>query len=387
MKEKTSIVFTGDIQLDRYMDGHWNDEQLISEEVMAFLLSGDHLVANVEGALIPEELATTPRKKGRFFHTMNPEAIKVLNKIKADVWCLANNHTMDDNVQGMESGLRYAKENGVQTIGAGMNIAEATRPAYYPEAGGIGIFAIAFMPECVRATETEPGMFPWDDFDLIEKTIREIKKTCRYCICVAHGEIEFTTLPTPYTRDRYLKILELGADAVIAHHPHVVMNYEMVGKKPIFYSLGNFLLDTPYQREQPHTDRGLLIRLDFDENGISFVPFGFRIDRTDERVKPAPIPDIFENIGEEDYRLLMPTSMKALLKTERKRESYLRPECAGWTEEQWTRYFNLTEMNGYYLPGSYRDFKVVYEEALRADEKEFESCRLEKVKAYIREYL
>ena len=33
MKEKTSLVFTGDIGFDRYMYGKWDDENLISSEV------------------------------------------------------------------------------------------------------------------------------------------------------------------------------------------------------------------------------------------------------------------------------------------------------------------------------------------------------------------
>ena len=37
MKEKTSLVFTGDIGFDRYFYGKWDDEDLISEEILEFL--------------------------------------------------------------------------------------------------------------------------------------------------------------------------------------------------------------------------------------------------------------------------------------------------------------------------------------------------------------
>ena len=36
MKKTTSIVFTGDIGFDRYMDRKWEDEQLLSEQVLEF---------------------------------------------------------------------------------------------------------------------------------------------------------------------------------------------------------------------------------------------------------------------------------------------------------------------------------------------------------------
>ena len=35
-KEKTSIVFTGDIGFDRYMDRRWEDDQLLSQPILDF---------------------------------------------------------------------------------------------------------------------------------------------------------------------------------------------------------------------------------------------------------------------------------------------------------------------------------------------------------------
>ena len=51
-KEKTSIVFTGDIGFDRYMDRRWEDDQLLSQPILDFFHSADHVAANVEGTLI-----------------------------------------------------------------------------------------------------------------------------------------------------------------------------------------------------------------------------------------------------------------------------------------------------------------------------------------------
>ena len=62
-KDKTSIVFTGDIGFDRYMDRKWEDENLLSQSVLDFFHSADHVCANVEGALIDaiqQELADLP---------------------------------------------------------------------------------------------------------------------------------------------------------------------------------------------------------------------------------------------------------------------------------------------------------------------------------------
>jgi poly-gamma-glutamate synthesis protein (capsule biosynthesis protein) len=54
-KNKTSIIFTGDIGFDRYMDQRWKDENLLSQPLLDFFRSADHVVANVEGPLIDAE--------------------------------------------------------------------------------------------------------------------------------------------------------------------------------------------------------------------------------------------------------------------------------------------------------------------------------------------
>jgi poly-gamma-glutamate synthesis protein (capsule biosynthesis protein) len=50
-----------------------------------------------------------------------------------------------------------------------------------------------------------------------------------------------------------------GADAVIAHHPHVPQGVEWMGNVPIVYSLGNFV----FMQRQRWTDRGLWAELVF----------------------------------------------------------------------------------------------------------------------------
>ena len=62
-KRKTSIVFTGDIGFDRYMDKRWEDENLLSKDMLDFFHSADHVVANVEGALTPMVPTSFPSPK------------------------------------------------------------------------------------------------------------------------------------------------------------------------------------------------------------------------------------------------------------------------------------------------------------------------------------
>ena len=380
-KEKTSIVFTGDIGFDHYMSRKWEDEDLLAGEVLAFFHSADHTCANVEGALID---AVDDGSRGVFFHSMNPEATRVLQKMGADLWSIGNNHTMDAGREGVISTRKIAAELGCRTFGAGLNEVEASEPVYLEEAGGIGIFGVSYMAECIPATATEPGVFRWDDLDYIAKRIAEVKSRCRWCIVVAHGGEEFASLPNPYTRDRYLKFLELGADAVVGHHPHVPEHYELFDNgKAIFYSLGNFVFDTNYQRVHLYTDLGVLLKLTFTEKTMDFEAMGIRIDRENGRIVASSLPDVFTNIPAEEYELLAPLSAKAFVAEDMRKMVYLEPErFTNAPQEVWDGYFFSTEPDGYF-EGAHMDFNVIVPFARKAEEGLWKQSKLETVKEYI----
>lgn len=384
---QTSIVFTGDIGFDKYMYGQWNDENLLSDEVLEFLRSGNHVVANVEGPIVDCPTNTVTSGVNQLLHTMDPGALKVLTKMQADIWNICNNHIMDAGPMGVESTLKEAGKLNVRTIGAGMNIEEASKPVILEEAGGIGLFGVGYQRACRKADVDKAGCLSWSDLERIQRNIDEIKSKCRWCVIVAHAGEEFTSLPAPYTRERFHKYLEMGADAVVCHHPHVPMNYETVGSKFIFYSLGNFIFDTDYQRSQYNTDLGLLVRLDFTEEKMSFTSMGLKIERGPEHVVKAELPRIFRDVGEEDYNLLIPLSSKAFIKATKVQQAYLNPkELKGASDEVWEEHFSNPMRTGR-VPGETLDFFIIRPIADKEREHEWEKSKLEDVKQYILDQL
>ena len=387
MKDKTSLVFTGDIGFDRYMYGKWDDENLLSPEVLDFLHSADHVIANVEGPVAEAPQNTTQSGVQQLLHTIDPAAIKVFKNMKADIWNICNNHIMDAGEYGIKCTLEYAKENWAQTIGAGMDIHEARKPVILDEAGGIGLFGVGYQRACRKADENKAGCYSWSDLDAIQNTINEIKSKCRWCIVVAHAGEEFTPLPSPYTRERYHKYLEMGADIVVAHHPHVPMNYETVGDKIIFYSLGNFIFDTDYQRSQFNTEYGILVKLNFTENEFSYEPMGLKIIRGDERVVKHDLPPIFQDVQEEDFNLLSPLSAKMHIEATKRQMAYLKPEeFKNATEEKWKEHFS-EELRTGRVPGETLDFFILCPLAQEAEKGEWQKSKLEDIKKYILEQM
>ena len=387
MKDKTSLVFTGDIGFDRYFYGKWDDEELLSKEILDFLHSADHVIPNVEGPIANAEQNTTQSGVQQLLHTIDPKAIKVLRKMNADIWNICNNHIMDAGPYGIESTLREAKKFGAQTIGAGMNIDEARKPVIIDEAGGIGLFGVGYQRACRKADVDKPGCYSWSDLDAIQNTINEIKAKCRWCIVVAHAGEEFTPLPSPYTRERYHKYLEMGADIVVGHHPHVPMNYETVEDKIIFYSLGNFIFDTDYQRSQFNTELGLIVKLNFTENEFSYEPMGLRIVRGEEKVVKDELPRIFVDVQEADFNLLSPLSAKMHIEATKRQMTYLKPEeFKGATEEKWKEHFSEKLRTGR-VPGETLDFFILCPLAEKAESGEWQKSKLEDIKQYILEQM
>ena len=383
MTDTVSLVFTGDIGFDKYMKGKWEDEELISEEVLSFLHSGDHVIANVEGALVHQEQKEGVAGVQQLVHAMDPAAVNVLKKMRADIWNLCNNHILDAGEDGVRKTLAEAEKAGVKTVGAGMNLNQAKEILYFPEAGGIGMFAVGFRTGCKPAGEEKAGTLLWNEMDLIQENITEIKKKCRWCCLIVHGGEEFTSLPSPYVRDRYLKFLEMGADMIVAHHPHVPMNYETVGEKIIFYSLGNFIFDTDYQRAQYHTEEGILLKLNFTAESFTWDALGINIVRGPEHIVKGELPKIFADVSAQEYETLKPLAAKMFIAATKRQQIYLNPKkFEHKTPEEWEAHFTDPKRR-YRVPGEALDFTIIWELAKQADSGKWKESRLEEVKEYI----
>ncbi|MCR5596149.1 MAG: CapA family protein [Lachnospiraceae bacterium] len=361
MKEKTSILFTGDIGFDKYMKDKWNDEDLLDTEVSSFLKECDHLAVNVEGPLYDVSVSSSQATgAASLLHSMDPGVSEFLSGIGADIWNICNNHIMDAGPDGIKSTLKIASDHNAQVLGAGMNINEASAPLIINEAGGIGMIGVGYQRACRKADEQTPGCFSWSDHDLIRQRIEEIKSNNRWCIVIAHAGEEFTALPSPYTRERYISFLEMGADIVIAHHPHVVNNYELIGDKAIFYSLGNFIFDTDYQRSQYYTEYGILLKLILTEKDYSFESFGIKVDRKKEHIVCCDPPSIFTDVPGDEYEKLKGLAAAVLIENTKRQLKYMKPaEFENATEEDFVNNFYEPLRSGR-VPGETLDMQIIY---------------------------
>ena len=302
-EERTRVVFTGDISFSKYFAEAWKDPAVLSDEVRSFLRAAGHTVGNVESPLAAGLSIQGHRSLN---HVSDPGAAPVLRDWGVGCWSLANNHIMDCGPQGLESTMRLADENGCRTLGAAADLKSAARPLILDGPVKVGLLSIAKPWPFIRAGEGTPGALTWDRKEEIRAKVRALRETVRWVVFVVHGGDELANLVPPYIRAEYRKLLGLGADLIVGHHPHVVQNYETFGQKVVFYSLGNFVFDTDNQRDFAHTDAGVLLGVDFGPERLSFDHFPVRIRRDVPRVERGETPAVFRDIGGEDYRRLWP---------------------------------------------------------------------------------
>ena len=387
MKSAATLAFTGDIGFDHYMQNKWEDENLIDPALLDVLTSSDHVIANVEGPLADENAVRVKAAEMRLMHTIDPRAVVVLKKMHADIWNLANNHIMDVGPEGLKATLDMAASLGVKTIGAERDLERAKRPVILNEAGGIGLFGVGYQRGCKPAGPGKAGCLSWSDMDAVREVITGIKQKCRWCVVVAHGGEEFTAIPSPYTRDRYLAYLEMGADIVVSHHPHVPMNYELVGDKAIFYSLGNFIFDTDYQRAQFNTEKGIVLQLHFTKDSYSFTAHGLRIDRVRERIVSSELPGIFVDIQPDEYDKLIPLAAKMFIAATKRQQVFLYPDkYKNATEADWEENLMNPRRSGRVI-GEGLDFHILCPIAAEAEKGAWKESTLEGVKKYILEQM
>lgn len=300
MENKLRIGFTGDLSFSGFFKGAHLDNELMSDEIKGFLSSNDYNVINFESPITPCKVT----KKKRLAHRCDPETLDfVRENIKNPIVSFANNHMMDYSRIGMIDSIDSVEQWGLPYIGAGRNVEDAVRYVILGDKVKVGIFAVQYKKYKI-ATEIGCGPMHESRTDLIKATINKLKGQVDYVVMVYHGGDEFFHAPMPYIRKQLKGYLNWGCDVVVAHHPHVVQGYEILGQKAVFYSLGNFIFDTAYQRAQEDTDKGMLLSLTFDAQGFTFDSQATLIDRESRKILAREYDEYFHDLKNMKYSKL-----------------------------------------------------------------------------------
>lgn len=214
---------------------------------------------NVVDLECPLTILGLARKKTGPHQKAHPDGINLLKYAGIHLAAMANNHIMDYGTEGARDTLKLLMANGIQTVGIGRTLEEASKPYSVNLKGK----RIAILNVADNEFLTSPdGYFVCNHIDPVRcfQSIKRARLDHDYLIVIAHAGNEFYELPSPRIKLLYRGMVDAGADAVISHHTHAFSGYEVYQSGHIFYGLGNFLYDWPGKRNMGW-NRGYVVRL------------------------------------------------------------------------------------------------------------------------------
>lgn len=246
------IIITGDLVINQLYDS-----SNIKPNVIELFNKSDVNIVNLEAPITSSTskiLKTGPHLKAEEQSTLD-----ILKALKIDVVTLANNHVLDYDKKGVEDTLTFCKKNRIQTVGAEMNLKEASKTVYIETKEGKLALVNFAENEWASATDHSAGANPMNIIDNANQ-IKKAKENSDYVLVIVHGGHEYYNLPSPRMQKQYRFYAEQGADIVIGHHTHCISGYEIYNEVPIYYSLGNFLFTKPSSFKDWYT--GLVLEIE-----------------------------------------------------------------------------------------------------------------------------
>ncbi len=305
-----TVNFVGDVFTGRgfennggIIDTH-GIESLFTPTLEIFGQAADVNVANLE---VPYTNRGTPHPTKSVVFRSRPENISGIQYAGVDLVTLGNNHIIDYGEIGMLDTMAGLDDLNIRYSGAGSSEYMALLPTFWTEKG----VRLGFLGLCNRtgrqwnyqpfldAGYNKPGfayLLPQNLATSIDYTqpladivIVQTHSGDEYLPSPGSGaasfalppRIEATTIgpddidfkfrnePTPGEVGLRRAAIELGADILINHHPHVLQGFESYQDKLIAHSLGNFIFDLYYTETMPT----LVLTLEMEKTGLTGYRF------------------------------------------------------------------------------------------------------------------
>lgn len=208
--------------------------------------------------------------KGLVFnmHTRDIAGLKAYN---FKVLNLANNHALDQGINGLRQTQRFLDEHGFIHLGVGDNLEQAWQPKTITvkdvKIGFVGASYASINDGGVARNEYVARI---EDKDRLKKAIDRLRaEGADFIVATMHAGVEYQRRPHQPQIDFAKNAIDYGADIVIGAHPHWAQIFETYKGKYIFYSLGNFIFDQEWSRD---TKEGLALKITLHNRKSSKQP-------------------------------------------------------------------------------------------------------------------
>lgn len=271
---------------------------LVFRRLLPVMRAQDILVANLETAVT--DRGTEWPKTFRF--RMPADALQPLLDSGIDVVSLANNHVYDYTAVGFADTVEALESAGLPFVGAGMSWSEAVAP--YESAVGparVAAWALGAFPvertgfsglKHASIQRGVPGLL-WADEEAVSAigdAMAARRGNGQLLVVSVHAGLEYTYGPYEVQTGLYRRLVDLGADVVLGHHPHVLQPMEWYEGPErsglIVYSLGNFVFDNI--EDNPKGLETMLLSLGFSGGAIRAIRIyparmdGYAVDIADD---------------------------------------------------------------------------------------------------------
>ena len=266
--------------------------------VLKELNKNDLNIANLEAPIT--DSSNQIKKTGP--NLKNPkEMVDIFRLSKVQVCTLANNHIYDFGAEGLKDSIDICERNNIKTLGAELDYQKIHEPLFIGN-GKIKAAIINFAENEFNTIDIDDKGIGSNSLDIIEiyNQINYAKTNSDFIIVIAHGGHEEYHYPSPRIKKLYRFFIDIGTDAVIGHHPHVVQGYEEYKSKPIFYSIGNYLFPLDEKVASNYEGYVVILELLKDRLSYSILPYTQSLD------------NYSVNLMEEDQKLEFLNKLKSL---------------------------------------------------------------------------
>ncbi len=238
-------------------------------------LSQDHLtIANLEGPLSD---GGAPAEK-QFAFRGKPEYVNILTSSSVEAVNLANNHSKDYGEKALNDTKDIMKEMSISAFGRqDIDIVDV-------KGIKVGLIGTSALNSADRA-----------NFDKVFERLKGEKPDI--IIANFHWGVEKADLPNADQISLAHKAIDMGADLVLGHHPHVLQGIEKYKGKYIVYSLGNFCFggnrspedtDTMIFKQTFYFKDGKLVA---DKDRVNVIPCAVSSVKGRNNYQPMPLKD------------------------------------------------------------------------------------------------
>ncbi len=268
------ILAFGDLMLDRHVRQKidTNGGDYLFENIKKLFAGQDIIVANAEGVFTDNDSTAS---YDNLVFTFSTTTLPLLKQLGFTFFSQANNHALNFGWKGLTESKNNIVAAGMDSFGDPDNVNPGP---LVTQVNGIKVAFVGYDQFSAKNGDDTSAL----------AAIATAKAQGAFVIVYPHWGIEYQSTTTEFQRTEAHRFVDAGADAILGGHPHVVEPIEIYNGKAIFYSMGNFIFDQPWD----DTREGLGIGLSLTDTSVTYTLQPFEI----QLMQPTPLQNAFRSI-------------------------------------------------------------------------------------------